>query len=138
MVSLIETRWVLIQSGRRAMLRGILGMLLVDLILSALIFFILPGIADQNLNTLLEGIIFKGPLPWTGILFWSTFATSLIFYVFVGAVLVLKLLMPVFATARSFDEWFPIYNHPVRLVAMVMVALITVGLVIGIVINWVL
>jgi hypothetical protein len=119
------------------MIRGIIAMLLLDLLLSAAIFFILPGIADQNLDTLLQGIMFKGPVPWTGILFWSTFTTSLIFYLFVVAVLILKLLMPVFATAQSFDKWFPIYDHPVRLVAMVMVALMTVVFVIAFFVNWV-
>lgn len=138
MISLIETRWVLIQSGRRSTLLGIVAMLLFDLLLSAAIFFVLPGIVDQNLNTLKQGIIFKGPLPWTGILFWSTFATSLLFYVFVAAVLVLKLLMPIFATAQSFNKWFPIYDHPVRLVAIVMVALVTVGFGIVFFVDWVL
>jgi hypothetical protein len=138
MVSLIETRWVLIQSGRRSMLRGIAAMLLLDLVLSAAIFFVLPGIADQSFDTLIRGIVFKGPLPWTGILFWSTFATSIIFYVFVAAVLILRLLMPIFAAAQSFDKWFPIYDHPVRLVAMTMAALITIGFGVGIIVNWVL
>lgn len=137
MVSLVESRWILVRSGRRSMIRGIIAMLLLDLLLSVAIFFILPGIADQNLDALLQGIVFKGPVPWTGILFWSTFATSLIFYLFVAAVLILKLLMPVFATAQSFDRWFPIYDHPVRLVAMVMVILMTAIFVMAVFVNWI-
>jgi hypothetical protein len=121
MVSLLETRWVLVLSGQQTTLLRIFVMLLLDLLLSASLFLVLPGIVHQDLDVLGRGMAFGGPSPWTGILFWSTFSTSAMFYVFVLAVLLLRLVVPVLAALRSIDRWFPLYDHPARLVTTAMV-----------------
>jgi hypothetical protein len=111
-------------------------MLVLDFALSAAIFFVLPGIAHQDLDSMLQGILFAGPLQWTGILFWSTFATSLLFILFVAAVLVLRIVIPVVRSVATLDRMFPVYTHPVRLVAIVMVILLTIGIGIGLIADW--
>jgi hypothetical protein len=127
MVSLVETRWVLMLSGRRSSVLGVLSMLVVDLVLSAGLFFVLPGIVDQDFEVLRGGIMFSGSQPWIGILFWSTFATSMLFYVFVAAVVALRAVVPVLAAARVIDKWFPLYDHPVRLISITMVLVSSFG-----------
>jgi hypothetical protein len=61
-VSLVETRWIL-QKGNVVSLRSITLLLLLDLALSAAIYLILPGIADQRFDLLRDGILFKGSMP---------------------------------------------------------------------------
>lgn len=123
-VSLVETRWIL-RKAKVVSIRAILSLLLLDLVLSAAIYLVLPGIADQNLQLLRDGILLKGQMPWLGILFWSTFATSVLFYLFVLAVLLLKILMPFLRMLEGLDQWFSLYRHPARLVAISMVLIVT-------------
>src|ERR1019366_5193963 len=79
-ISLVETRWVLRRS-RGAAVMTIAGLLVVDLIASAAVYLALPELANESFSTLWDGIWLRGSQPWLGILFWSTFATSAVFYV---------------------------------------------------------
>lgn len=80
-VSLYETRWILTRSkGLKVIL--LIPALVLDLFLSGLIYLILPILVGQEMNIMLQGVMFNGPDPWIGILFWSTFTTSAIYYLF--------------------------------------------------------
>lgn len=80
-LSLVETRWILLQS-QRATIPRLIGWLLLDIAFSASIFLLLPTILGE-LPSVIEGMLFSGDKPWFGILFWSTFSTSIVFYIFV-------------------------------------------------------
>lgn len=119
-ISVLETRWILKRTAQCSM-GTILGFVVVDLALSGMAFLVLPGIADQDPMALFEAIWFRGPQPWLGVLFWSTLATSALFYAFVAAALLIRILTPVFALIRPLDSWFSIYDHPVRLITMALI-----------------
>ncbi|MEW6129601.1 MAG: hypothetical protein AB1757_21350 [Acidobacteriota bacterium] len=128
-ISLLETRWVLTLS-RGLPILGILGVLIADLLLSGLIYLVLPGISNVNWVNLISAIKFQGSEPWIGILFWSTFFTSFLFYLFVIAVLLLRLIAPLVKFVNKLDDWFALYQHPVRLITVAMIFVETVGFVI--------
>lgn len=78
--SVHETRWVLRKTQNSS--SKLLGIwLLGDIIFSAILFLIVPLISLTPSNCL-QAIIFKGNQPYLGILFWSTFSTSIMFYLF--------------------------------------------------------
>ena len=87
-VSLVETRWVL-QLGVKATVVKLLVLLALDLVLSAIIFLVLPTILWE-VPSFMEAAMFRGDRPWLGILFWSTFSTSAVFYLFVIASLLVR------------------------------------------------
>jgi hypothetical protein len=125
-ISLVETRWVLRRS-RGAAVMTIAGLLVVDLIASAAVYLALPELANESFSTLWDGIWLRGSQPWLGILFWSTFATSAVFYVFVLAVLLLKVLTPVVRTINFLDNWLSLYEHPARFLSVSTIIIITIG-----------
>ena len=86
---------------------------------------LLPGISNVNWNNLILAIQFKGPEPWMGILFWSTFLTSILFYLFVISILLLRIIASLATLFNRLDEWFAIYQHPIRLVTIAMVVIET-------------
>jgi hypothetical protein len=128
-VSLLETRWVL-QHGANAGVRRLLGLLALDIVLSLLIFLVLPVILWQA-PAFLEAALFRGDRPWLGILFWSTFSTSVLFYLFVVAALLVR---PLAALAKAFS-WlsrpFNLEAHPVRCMAIAMALVVTVAFLAG-------
>jgi hypothetical protein len=97
-ISLLETRWVL-QRGNNATVIQLLGLLVLDLLASAAIFLFLPAVLGQ-LPTFWEAVFFGGESPWLGILFWPTFGTSVLFYLFVAAVFLF--LLPGHALSMGF------------------------------------
>lgn len=119
-VSLVETRWLL-RLSRGLSLIGIIGMLILDLILSAFFYLVLPGIAGIHWSVLFLAAKFGGPHPWMGILFWSTFFTSLLFYLFVLAMLLIRIVLPTFKVLDVLDNWFSLYDHPMRLITFAMI-----------------
>ena len=128
-LSLVETRWVL-QLGRGKPFLVIIGILVMDLVLSGVIYLVLPGITNVNWNNLVSAIQFQGPKPWMGILFWSTFLTSILFYLFVISMLLLRIITPIARLFNRLDKWFAIYRYPVRLVTIAMVIIETTGFII--------
>ena len=78
-----------------------------------------------ELPALWEAIFFEGDRPWLGILFWSTFSTSVVFYLFVIAAVLVRL----FAALARFFGWAtsPLQAHPVLCIAIAMALVVTVG-----------
>ena len=72
--------------------------------------------------------MFSGDRPWLGILFWTTFSTSVAFYLFVIASLVARPLAAVCWSFEVLSRPFNLEAHPVRCIAFSMTALTTVGL----------
>jgi hypothetical protein len=119
-LSLVETKWVLKLARNRPFI-AIVGILLLDLLLSALIYLVLPGISNVNWTTLLAAIRFKGSEPWMGILFWSTFLTSFLFYLFVASIFFIRIMVQLGPIFNALDRWFTIYRRPMRLITVSMV-----------------
>jgi hypothetical protein len=119
-LSLVETRWLLRLSRGLSML-GIIGMLVLDLILSAFLYLLLPGIAGIHWSDLLLAAQFQGPHPWMGILFWGTFFTSLLFYLFVASMLLVRVVLPGFRVLNRIERWFDIDQHPMSFITTAMV-----------------
>jgi hypothetical protein len=125
-VSLAETRWLLsFSKGRNVWI--LLAILLFDFAVSALIYLILPSLANERFDLMVSGgIRFQGPQPWLGIMFWSTFATSLFLYVFVVITLLLtKIVTPLLRFSDALNTWFSVYQHPMRLFALAAALLAT-------------
>lgn len=87
-ISLQETNWIL-EKSRCVSPKYLLAMLVGDLVLSGIIYLILPFFVGQ-LDVFFLGVQFSGPTPWVGILFWSTFITSAIFYLFFLCVIIIS------------------------------------------------
>ncbi len=126
-VSLVETR-VILRWSRGAPIATLFSLLLLDGVLSAGIYMVLPELAHQDLNVLWQGLAFRGPQPWLGILFWSTFVTSLMFYGFLASVLFLNLCRPLIRCLTFFFEKISIERYPVAALTLSALFLWTVGL----------
>lgn len=133
-ISLVETRWILTR-GAQANLGMLAGLLLLDLILSAAIFLIIPTILWE-LPDFWEAIRFDGPRPWLGILFWTTFSTSAMFYLFVAAVLFVR---PMVAITNVLSRWkFDLSGHPIRCISVAVSIEVAALFIIGIAVSAVL
>ena len=123
-ISLLETRWVLRRSLNLGLL-ALLGLVLLDLVLSAAIFLFLPFVLGE-LSSFWESIFFGGSRPWLGIFFWSTFSTSALFYFFVGTVVFL--IVPGQGLGRLFHRtvgrFYTIESRPFTAIAWGMIILI--------------
>jgi hypothetical protein len=86
--SLLETRWIL-RRGLDAGTAMMLALLGLDLVLSAAIFLFLPLVLGE-LPGFFQAALFRGDRPWLGILFWSSFSTSVTFYVFAVSSLLIR------------------------------------------------
>lgn len=126
-ISLLETRWVL-QKGGHAGVISLLGWLTLDLLLSAAIFLFLPLVLWPEILSFGDAVLFKGERPWLGILFWSTFSTSVLFYLFVISVLVFRVMDAVIRVLRIPID---IQREPVIAISLAMVSLVTVGFLLG-------
>lgn len=124
-ISLLETRWIL-RLGSEASVFGLAVLLMFDIFISALIFMALPLILGQG-EAFLAGIVFSGSSPWLGILFWTTFSTSAVFYVFILASIASRPLYLLSKIARPVATVFVIERHPVRFLSFIM-ALVTTGI----------
>ena len=110
-ISLIETRFLLkLSIGAR--IGKLVGLLILDLFLSAAIYLLLPLIAGQDLQVLGSAIFFSGDKPWMGILFWSTFATSLVFYLFIASNIIIVLVTPLLRFVKWFDSIIKFSKRP--------------------------
>jgi len=83
-ISLWETNIILRLSARGRIYRFVL-LCLLDLVMSAVIFLAIP-LSTDNLDIFFDSMWFKGEKPWLGILFWSTFSTSILFWAFLLAI----------------------------------------------------
>lgn len=132
-ISLQETNWIL-QESRRASPAWLVPLLIADLILSAIIYLLLPIFVGQGLLEFWRGIQFTGPSPWIGILFWSTFSTSAIFYIFVGAVILMRFARSLGVTENPLDTWFKLDDNPIWVIGLIASVLVTI--VFAIVFAW--
>ncbi len=112
-ISLAETRWILQKSLKKNYLK-ILFFLFCDLLLSVAIYLIIPVLVNLNIYIFLKGIVFSGDMPWIGILFWTTFSTSIFFYIFVLVAILLKLLSLFNHLFNFVFLTFNITEHPAR------------------------
>lgn len=122
-VSLAETRWLL-TLGAKAKVHKLVGLLVLDLILSAIIFLVLPTMVLESLDTTFwEGLVFQGQeRPWLGILFFTTFSTSILLYLFIPTSLLLRPLSHILRAASS----RPIVgDYLVVLLALIMSMIVT-------------
>lgn len=123
-VSLWETRWILQKSSDKGIL-GLFVFLGIDLILSASIFLFLPALLGE-IPVFWEAAQFRGERPWLGILFWSTFSTSAVFYVFVIAALLLRLLHSATQPLRGYAR-----HQPVKALTATMILIVSVLFLVG-------
>lgn len=121
-VSLLETRWVL-QRGAEATIPALLALLVLDLILSAAIFLVLPTILWE-VPEFLEAALFRGGRPWLGILFWSTFSTSVLFYLFACAAMLARLSAHVMRVVRITID---VEKAPAQTIAAAAIVEVTAG-----------
>jgi len=98
-ISLLETRWIL-EKGRNAGFSRLTVLLIVDVAASAAIFLFLPLILWEW-QDFIDAVRFKGNRPWLGILFYSTFATSAMFYLFAISALLTPVVMSPLLLRRS-------------------------------------
>jgi hypothetical protein len=123
-VSILETRWIL----RRASNAGaavLVAFLALDLILTVIIFLILPTVLGE-IEIIWKSITFRGRYPWLGVLFWTTFSTSFLFYLFIIAALLVRLQVSIFNVQRILWRPFDVDIHPVRCIAVTIAALATI------------
>lgn len=124
-VSLVETRWILLKSQSSAFFTIFL-LMVSDVVLSGLIYLLFPLIIAKDFNIFLKGIVFDGPSPWIGLYFWTTFSTSLLFYLFFLSAFFLKIFSPFSGFLHTFLKIFRFELHPIRCIFFIMVVLETI------------
>ena len=129
-VSLLESRWVL-QRSAKASLRGLAGLVLLDLMASATIYLILPTVLWPQILEFGDAVLFRGDRSWLGILFWTTLSTSVLFYLFVAAALLVRPLATGFTVFGWLSTPFGLEYHPVRCLAVAAVIVVTVAFLAG-------
>lgn len=123
-ISLWETSFILRLAATGSMSK-FFSMIIFDILISALIFLAIPW-STGNLHVFLEAIKFQGEVPWLGILFWSTFFTSVIFYFFVLSVCLLIIAQRISCYYVRLDGVLPIMDKPIKSLGVVAIVLITI------------
>ena len=130
LISYNETRLIL---GLSQKLKPIwlLGLLPLDFIFSAGIFLILPMSSNVSFETLFLNLWFKGETPWIGILFWTSFATSLIYYLFAISTFFANLFYPLFLKIlkvySKVIEWKFVRNYPFVFVGIILLIIVAIS-----------
>jgi hypothetical protein len=104
----------------------LLVLLVVDIIFSAIIYTILPVVVGQNIMEFWKGIQFTGSAPWIGILFWSTFSTSIIFYLFVIAAFTIQMQKPIGRLAARIGMALQFEEHPMFFISLIITFVISI------------
>lgn len=118
--SILETYWVLRRLERTRTLVGAIGLVVFDLLASSLIYLVIP-VATRSFDVI-PAILFGGPKPWLGILFWSTILTSIVFYAFLASAFVALFLVP----WRALLRLSVLLKDPVRALALIGLVLSTI------------
>ena len=121
--SVHETRWIL-RKVEKVSLLWLLPLLGLDLVLSAGIFLLIPMGASTFTNVF-QAMIFQGEQPYLGILFWSTFSTSAMFYLFIISSVVTSFLYTPLKIALSPLKFLNIDRNPVNCMGIVLILLTT-------------
>ena len=110
-ISLLETDIVL-RLAAKGNIKRFAALGLFDILLSAVIFLAIP-LSTGNLDVFLDAMLFKGEHPWLGVLFWSTFSTSIVFWLFLLSVFVLTILQKVLKYYVKLNVALPISEKPI-------------------------
>lgn len=121
--SLIETRFILSESVGKSLV-GFLFLLLIDIIATALIFLTIP-LSSGYWQMFFEAIYFHGERPWLGILFWSTFMTSLLFYLFLLSCGILAILHKTLKKYTYLEKFMDIKTRPIRSLGQIAIIITT-------------
>ena len=124
-VSLLETRWVLCR-GSSASLGMLASLVIFDLVASAAIYLVLPTILWPQILEIGDAMLFRGNRPWLRILFWTTFSTSFMFYLFVAAALLVRPLTRGLGLFDMLSGQFDLQANPVWCLAVAMAVVVTV------------
>lgn len=123
-VSLWETRWVL-QRGAAAGASKLVALLTLDFILSGIIYLVLPLALWPQILEFQDAWRFQGERSWLGLMFWTTFSTSFIFYLFVASALLVRPLRALAIGFRGIGKLFDLEKHPVRCLSVAMAVVVT-------------
>ena len=110
-ISLLETDIVL-RLAAKGNIKRFSALGLFDIFLSAVIFLAIP-LSTGNMDVFLDAMLFKGDHPWLGVLFWSTFSTSIIFWLFLLSVFVLTILQKILKYYVKLNVALPIDKKPI-------------------------
>ncbi len=132
-VSLTET-FVILKWARRKPSSWLPFIVILDVLISAFIFLSIP-LAAGELPTFLAAITFEGPQPWLGLLFWSTFATSIIFYLFVLGSIGLGFLYVLVRNTMRLQNIFKVTERPFLSLGFVLSFFIMTGAFVGLLVS---
>ena len=121
-ISLLETDIVL-RLAAKGNIKRFAALGLFDIFLSTVIFLAIP-LSTGNLDVFLDAMWFKGDHPWLGVLFWSTFSTSIIFWLFLLSVFVLTILQKILKCYVKLNVALPIDKKPITCLYVVAVVVI--------------
>ena len=121
-ISLWETN-IILRFTVRGGIKKLILLGLLDLFLSAGIFLAIP-LSTGNLDIFFDSMWFKGEKPWLGILFWSTFSTSIIFWVFLLAIFGETVLQKVLRYYNKLNKILPIEEKPITCIYIFAIVII--------------
>jgi hypothetical protein len=101
-------------------------LLVLDFVLSGVIYLVLPLALWPQILEFWDAWRFQGEQPWLGLLFWTTFSTSFVFYAFVLAALLVRPLRAVAIGFGWIGKLFKLEEHPVRCLSVAMALVVTV------------
>lgn len=101
------------------------ALLLLDLILSAFIFLVIP-FSSGNGGLFIEAIFSPRDNPWLAVLFISTFFTSIIFYFFILTIGFLLILQKTLKKYSKFKVILPIEKKPIFCLGMASMIPVTI------------
>jgi len=122
-ISLWETNHILRVAATGSMTKYY-SLIIFDILISALIFLVIPW-STGNIHVFFEAIKFQGEVPWFGILFWSTFFTSVIFYIFILSTCILIFSKRISGYYIRLDKILPIMDKPIKSLGVIAMILIT-------------
>jgi len=93
---------------------------------SAAIYLVLPTILWPQILEFGDAMLFRGNRPWLRILFWTTFSTSFMFYLFVAAALLVRPLTRGLGLFDMLSGQSDLQANPVWCLAVAMAVVVTV------------
>jgi len=116
--SLVETRFILQFVHDRPVYFSII-ILLFDLVLTGFIYLLIP-LVSGNSQIFFEAILLKGDAPWLAVFFWSTFGTSLIYYLFCISSIILSLLLLLGKIFNVLNKLIKVQEQPIMSIGFTM------------------
>ena len=99
----------------------LLAVLALDVVISAAIFLIIPTILGE-IDDFWPALLFRGERPWLGLLFWTTFSTSVLLWLFIAAALLAR---PLALLSQKLQFAYNLQEHPIRCISVAMAGGIT-------------